>query len=45
MLCKSKRLKLWGVKITKDETNNIDIIYTDDENYKLILQFKNDEIK
>ena len=45
MLCSNKVLKLYGTEITRDETNNIDIIYTDDENYKLILQFKNDEIK
>jgi len=44
-LYNNKVLKFYGVEITKDESNNIDIIYTDDENYKLILQFKNKEIK
>lgn len=42
MLCKSKRLKLWGVKITKDEFNNIEIIYSDSgTNFEFILQLKN----
>ena len=45
VLYNNKVLKFYGVEITKDESNNIDIIYTDDENYKLILQFKNEEIK
>lgn len=42
MLCKSKRLKLWGVKITKDEFNNIELIYSDSgTNFEFILQLKN----
>ena len=45
MLYSNKKFQLYNAKISKDEFNNIKIIYTDTErNFDFILQFKNEKI-